>query len=285
MIRLYILVFHLFVMQYILSSEQSPFIQDNISLLELCPGKGLEKVILPYPYYHMTKQDKESLFLMEGNYTILETNQCALIGPLRPCQLFFLEIPTTPSQTLVAHIAAASQFLALLTQIKQEYAYCNLAQATGTLFTTYYRNYDNNTLELVDDSPISFKELYNNKSQLEELNSNKQLICNTFNIPNANIKTLFFIDEPKDFELSLYHTVSSFIFVKDGKLFNTYPFIEDYREKYIAKDTFLLDKHQAYLDWLNEKAKENLFFVQPEVGKWMRTFGYPPYNSLPFIKK
>lgn len=65
-----------------------------VSLLDLFHREGLQKVELPYLYYHMMETDKiSSTFLLEGNYTILTPKKYALVGPLRPCQLFFLEIP------------------------------------------------------------------------------------------------------------------------------------------------------------------------------------------------
>ena len=116
------------------SSEKSP-----VSYLELFPGKGLEPVALGHQYHHMTEEEKRSAkFVLEGNYTLLaDENDCALVGPLQPCQLLTLDIENI---TVVAHLSMNSNVPALLDTIKNDFSHIDLSTITGEIFTNKLTN-------------------------------------------------------------------------------------------------------------------------------------------------
>lgn len=260
-------------------SEKCP-----ISYLELFPNQGLKPVALGHKYYSMTAEDKKlAIFLPEGTYTILEKNQCALVGPLQPCQLFTLTLPN--KHMVVAHISAQSKFALLLQKIKNCYPDIDFSQSIAELFTNKSKCYNDNILKIPGDKEqsISYHDVYG-KSQLEELKYNKDLVCNILKMPRENVKALLFTSQYKDFELGAYEEAELFTFIKEGNTYNTCPIGENYiGNDQLISNPNLVERVRIVNQWIARYP--NPFFLQPEIKTFLKNNQYPPYDSLLFVKK
>ncbi|HTM06091.1 MAG TPA: hypothetical protein VL201_02530 [Patescibacteria group bacterium] len=263
------------------TSERAP-----ISLLELFPGKGFENVSLGHPYHHMTDEEKaNSVYLQEGCYTILDNTQegaCALVGPLQPCQLFYLSIN---DKTIIAHVSLESSFSLLLTTIKDQFAQYDISKISGELFTNKTILYNSLILkDFTTKKMVSFCERSQGRTQIQELKYNKDLIINTFGIQDrTQILAHQFTSSKKDFELGKYEAAELFVFIKirnnEAAIFNTCPLAEKYFGNF-DHISDLVKRHQTF-----EQARKNIqnpFFVS--VQQKLSTISYSSlYGSFPFV--
>lgn len=197
----------------------------HLSHLELFPGRGLEPVLLKYPYAEISPKDKEHcLFLTESCYTILNHDDTektsVLVGPLYPCQFLCLRFER---QTIIAHISSESNFSELLYTIKKQFTECSPSQITGELYTTHMEGYDKKYLY---NGSLSWQMLTEGRSQLEELKKKKDILLESFNIPNrSQIKAYKFTPDKTDDEYGNYLSAYKYVIVKiineKPVLFNT----------------------------------------------------------------
>ncbi|RTL06854.1 hypothetical protein EKK58_04030 [Candidatus Dependentiae bacterium] len=259
----------------IVASQKSP-----VSYLELFPGKGLEPVFLGHPYSSITPEEKKNcLLLQETCYTVLDnnSNHCALVGPLQPCQLLLLDFG---KKTVVAHISSQSNLQDLLNKIKEEHPNIDSSTITGELFTNDSLTYDQ---EIFTTKGLTYKKLYQGRSQLQELKKNKDAIINTLNIPNRNqINALKFKSTKEDFALGNYEFAELFVLIKminqKPAIFNTCPMAEEYfgnfsdlpiRERF-AENSKLLNKilSPAFVNFQNKDAaygKIPFYYISPNI--------------------
>lgn len=192
-----------------------------VSYLKLFPEKELQPIILGYPYCSMTSTEKDNaIFLGEGCYTILESkDDCALVGPLRPCQLIVLNLKNGPS--VVAHASSEANLQELLYTIMNTYPACNFQETCGELFTVHHPKYDE-----------QFRFLYENRSQLEELKHKKDLIIKTFNIlERTQIRARKFTPQKEHYNTIKYACAQFYVWLKryceKANIYNICPITEN----------------------------------------------------------
>jgi hypothetical protein len=185
-----LLSFFLFItMKCIFTSENIGIIpqKPHNSFLKLFDNEDFESVALLFPYIHMSEEIKNNhMYLQEGCYTVLQnsvTDPYILVGPTHPGQIFYLLIDL---KVVIAHVAFNFNFLTLLNDIIKHFPNHDMSDIKGRLFTTKCYTYDKPTRD-IDGKLYSYKDIYQNRSQEEELKKNKQLIIDTFKIKNRSL--------------------------------------------------------------------------------------------------
>jgi hypothetical protein len=255
----------------------------SLSHLELFPGKGLEAVTLAYPYHSPSDAEKYNcVYLPEGCYTILDPEKkdsCILVGPLNPFFFLYLSID---KQTVVAHIPVNGNLPELLETIKKNFSNYNALKITGELFCNDFlaiNNFKDMSLTEIFQITSAFQLLYYPRTQIQELNFNKDLIMRAFDIKNENqISVNFFT--PSNTDLGAYTFAHLFTFIKiinqKAAIFNTCPlaesFFANYKEIPIPARIHLFKKMiSLLLNPFYEKQKDDINLAA--------------YGSLPFAYK
>lgn len=249
-----------------------------ISYLELFPGKGLKPVTLNYPYYSPTQEEKnKSVYLQEGCYTILEKeDDCALVGPLQPCQFFSLSIN---EKTVVAHLSADSNLPQLLVTVKNTFPDYDSSKITGELFTNNWLLYDLCLCrDKVTGKTFSYRQFCHNRTQNDDLKFKKDLILKELGIQDRNqIKAQKFTTSKKDFELGDYESAELFVFIKINNhnkptVFNTCQMAEKYFGDF--KHLPLAERYQKTMGIC--QSIQNPYHTQ------ISSHYIPAYGALPF---
>lgn len=278
-----------FIGGYILCSENT----NHSALLKLFPGPALTHVSLPCPYYtpSETEDHTRTALILEGQYTVLRNNKNtkykdAIVGPLKPCQVCVFHNNINPENTITiaAHIAASSDFKGLLVSIKDKYTTIELEKSVVTLLTTYLPNYNAPIIKTAKENNLpSYKEIYQQRSQREELAYNRSLVESILNIPEQNIKTLFFKSNLTAEQLGLYPSLTTFVLVKsDGTIYSTCPCNTNFPN--LPKNLSLKEKVLLFSLWLISIKNKNPFFMQDKARELTEQLGYPPYATLPFLE-
>lgn len=258
----------------IFTSEKLPS-----SFPKIFPEEDLQRVTLPYPYHSMTKEEKSSILIQEGNYTILEEDSSVLVGPLRPCQLIVFIFKNGP--TMVAHATYNSNFTELLNNIKKQYSHYNFSEIIAELFTVDYDDYTS-SIHTVDRKSYSFKDFYEGRSQEEELNFKKKIIKESFNIQNdTQIQLKKFIPDRTCYTALKFFFAPMYVFIKrsSGKTicYNTCPLTENYWGDVTSLSIKEFD--QKIKEISLERIYSNLF-IQKVIADLKKNIAY---NSVPFV--
>jgi len=252
-----------------------------ISPLELFTGKGLVDVTLAREYYSPTQDEKTNLkYIQEGCFTVLEKeNDCALVGPIRPCQLITL---SNNQKIIVAHLVYNASLSSLLAQTKQEFGSCDLSQTTGTILTVTDPDYDKKSTYF-DVFHLSQKDKYEGRTQLEEVKKTKDTILKTFNIKNrTQIDAHKFTSKKQDLELGNYEFAEVYTFVKystaeKALIYNTCPMAEDIFGNFQSLP--IRNRLESMLTKRDELAHKNPYFINNDNSPYTLSYG-----RFPFVK-
>lgn len=273
----------------ILCSEDT----NHTAVLKLFSGSASTRVLLPCPYYTPaeTEDHTRTACVLEGQYTVLHNNKDAgytkaIVGPLRPCQVCVLHNNVDPENpiTIAVHMAASGDFKWLLASIKDKFPTVEWEKSVVTLLTTYLSTYDDPIIPTAKKNYLlSFKEIYQQRSQKEELTYNRNLVESILNIPGQNIKTLFFKPNLTAEQLGLYPSLTTFVLVKsDGAIYSTCPCNTNFPN--LPKNLSLQEKVILFSLWLIRIKNKNPFFTQDKARELTEQLGYPPYATLPFLE-
>jgi len=268
-----LLSFFLFItMKCIFTSENIGIIPQKAhnSSLKLLDNEDFKSVALPFPYKHMSEEIGNNLmYLQEGCYTVLqnfETDPYILVGPTHPCQILYLLIDL---KVVVALVAFNFNFLTLLEDIIKHFPNHNMSDIKGRLFTTKCYTYD----QPIGGELYSYKDIYQNRSQEEELKKNKQLIINTFKIKNRSFisATIF---KPGERNLGNYPCADLFYLINplSKEIFSICPIHENCFG--ISNNMSIKEKIIQYYFAL--KKLDNPAFKQPQNTDFI-------YSSRPFL--
>lgn len=153
--------------------------------------KAAELTGLPFPYYLSFKykvKAKKIPFVPENTYTLLNTGDWAMIGPLLPCQclIFIYE-----GKIFLAHLTFNSSYTDLCNKIKQQIpSSYNPTQIKVMLFTNKSWLYSTRC-EQSNGLVTSWEEIYDGESQQDVLEKIKNHIIKSFLLKanQVNIKT------------------------------------------------------------------------------------------------
>jgi hypothetical protein len=274
--------------------------------LEVSPGKDKKRVRLPAPYYSWTDQDRKSMKLVqEGNVcTLRQEGDCALVGPLSPCQMHVLHLGNT---TVVAHAyfnADTSSFLDIAERKFEAYEPDSpFSGVTGTIFTTHCSTYEDPSSVQIGDSFYSWKNLYQGRGQRGEIRRTKNAIIERFGIKKrAQIDDNFFTYEEENkenvefnkyefAELGNYPFASLYILAKHnvvGKpsLYSACPMAENMDNFHQIPEIQKLSHEQRIITfaraWKSNSLKNNPFFKQQEQAdpSELAQYGKFPYVEI-----
>lgn len=189
------------------------------SLLQLFPNEEPTKVKLPFPYKHITDEERKDLkFIPERFYTVLtnESSVKAFVGPLSPC--IFVGLRNAENGTTVVFHKHYSNDVQSLIQIAQkELKVQDPKNLQGVLFTNHFTSYE--SLFQGFFGVTTLKDLHNGKTQIEELKFIKDSLIEAFKIDDrTQIKAQKYTSSLKDFELGDYELAEQSVLV-DANLF------------------------------------------------------------------
>lgn len=138
----------------------------------------LKKV--PFKYYSPTPEEKNNLKVVaEGQYTVFNTtDDCAVVGPLSPCQLIRL---SNGGKTVIGHLVCTANLSTLLKAAKDEFHGLNLADTIGNVYTTKHPDYIKKAIQ-TREGLISRQDMCQGRSQKEEVKKIKDAIINALDI-------------------------------------------------------------------------------------------------------
>jgi hypothetical protein len=185
----------------------------TVSKLQIWPRRKPVDVTLPFLYHSPTEAEKaRATNVQEGCVTTLEKEgDCAFVGFISPCQLAVLH---NTAKTIVGHIPLNASKESFLTYAQEEFAGYDLTQTTGTLFTADFVSYEEPHIK-IDRSTLSLKDLYQGRTQLEELKHTKDGIVESFGIKDrTQINASKFKSALKEYELGAYEYAEICTFIK-----------------------------------------------------------------------
>lgn len=233
------------------------------------------KAVIPFPHHSLTQEEKNNLKIVaEGRYTILkEPNDCAVVGPLLPCQLVTL---FNTGKTVVGHLAYTSDLSTLLQAVKLEFQELNLADTVGKIYTTEDPTYKKKVIP-IQGNLFSLQDLHEGRSQTEEVKKTKDTIIDVLGITDrTHIKADIF--HPK----SHNYYATRYIFLKYTEstinLFNICPVSQNIYDQNV--DLSLSERVLAFEQERKKRHKNNAYFLQ---------FAHIPisldlYSKFPFVK-
>jgi hypothetical protein len=160
--------------------------QDQIySTLKLLPDQKPQKVVLPYPYKHVSSEEREkTVWVPEGFYTTLDAkskHEFIVVGFLRPCIAVVLKNDAN-GKIVVFHKQFSNSVDDLIECAKNELEMIDPSQVHGVLFTNKSHFYHEKNKQTISGIVKSWCDLHNNKTQSEELQFIKESLLKGLNI-------------------------------------------------------------------------------------------------------
>ena len=176
------------------------------------PGSEIDGMRIPFEYYAPTQTEKDTLTIVgEGCFTCLEKEgNCALIGPLKPCQEIEL---TNREKTIVTHLSYEVNILSFCKAAKEYFAGYDLSETKGLIFTTTMHNYDS-CVDFYGKPWVSYQKRHQGRTQYQVLVENKNLLIDQFNIANPGNITLYKFNSPEEEPLNDYLFADVYVFLK-----------------------------------------------------------------------
>lgn len=244
--------------------------------------QGDDKIPLPFAYYSPTQKEKNYLKIVaEGEYTVFNsTDDCAVVGPLSPCQLVALDNENT---TIVGHLAYSANLSTLLNAAQQTFKGHDLSKTRGNVLTVSLGTKEYvEPRNQVDGYLFSIKDCYQGRSQLEELKKVKDTIIDTFGITNrTQINANLFKPKKIDY-INEYELATHCVFLKKTErgtcLFSICPMAENIYGEFTNLP--LEERLYAFDKARKEKSKQSTYLQQ---------FAHEPYSpalygKYPFVK-